>query len=295
MKNEFSNSKLTSSGLCTTTFAGAVYIGIMLAYFTTYGCQLHLGDTTHARWLVPTSLHLIFASIIFIMSWFNYESPRFLVKRGQDELALKNLARVRGLAINDPYVLKELSEIQMQLSEEQESTLGAGWLGYLKEMFLMPSNAYRLYLGLGSQLLSQWSGANSITIYAPTFFSLLGTTGDNEKLFATAIFGLVKFIAAIICAFFLVDVIGRKRALSIGIGLQALSMLYIAIFLTVVGTPVTGEKFTTSQTHAATGAIVMIYFSGFGWAMGWNTIQVSQSRCPLGTTPTNKHQVSHQC
>jgi hypothetical protein len=28
----------------------------------------------------------------------------------------------------------------------------------------MPNNFYRIYLGLGTQLLGQWSGAQSITI-----------------------------------------------------------------------------------------------------------------------------------
>jgi Sugar (and other) transporter len=130
-----------------------------------------------------------------------------------------------------------------------------------------------VYLGIGSQLLGQWSGAQSITIYAPDFFALLGTTGQNEKLFATAIFGVVKFVAAIACALFLVDVIGRKRSLEIGIGLQLVSMLYIASFLTAVPKLEEGAVFTPSQKHASTGAIVMIYLSGFGWAMGWNSIQ----------------------
>lgn len=241
----------------------------MLAYFTTYGAQLNIGDTTASRWLVPTSLHLIFAGIIFCMSFLNNESPRYLVSVGKLELATKNLSIVRGLPESDPYVVREISGIQAQLHEEQEATMGAGWLGYLKEMFLMPNNFYRLYLGFGSQLLSQWSGANSITIYAVQFFSLLGTTGDNEKLFATAIFGVVKFVSAIICAFFLVDYIGRKKSLSIGIGLQAISMLYIALFLTINGTPVAGASVSSSQKSAATAAIVMIYVSGFGWAMGW--------------------------
>jgi hypothetical protein len=110
-------------------------------------------------------------------------------------------------------------------------------------------------------------------IYAPEFFALLGTKGQNEKLFATAIFGVVKFVAAIICALFLVDVIGRKRSLGIGICCQALSMTYIAAFLTAVPQLEEGQKFTSSQQHAATGAIVMIYISGFGWAMGWNSMQ----------------------
>ncbi|KAL3422770.1 MFS quinate transporter [Phlyctema vagabunda] len=260
-------------GLCTCAFSGSVYVGIMLAYFASWGSQLHIPTGTANQWVVPTTIHIMFAGIILILSFFNYESPRYLVKIGQDEKAYANLARVRGLSVDDEHVIKEITEIQQQLQEEQEATLGQGWLGVLKEMFLMPNNFYRIYLGLASQLLSQWSGAQSITIYAPKFFALLGTKGQNEKLFATAIFGVVKFVAAIICALFLVDVIGRKRSLGIGIGLQALSMCYIAAFLTAVPQLSEGEEFTSSQKHASTGAIVMIYLSGFGWAMGWNSMQ----------------------
>jgi len=260
-------------GLCTCAFSGAVYIGIMLAYFASWGSELHIKAGTSNQWVVPTTIHIMFAGIIFLLSFLNYESPRYLVKRGQDDLATANLARVRNLPVDHEVIIKEIADIQHQLYEEQEATLGQGWLGYLKEMFLMPNNFYRIYLGLFSQLLSQWSGAQSITIYAPDFFALLGTKGQNEKLFATAIFGVVKFVAAILCALFLVDVIGRKRSLGIGIGLQAVSMAYIAAFLTAVPQLEDGESFTTSQKHASTGAIVMIYISGFGWAMGWNSMQ----------------------
>lgn len=38
-------------GLCTTTFAGSVYIGIMLAYFASWGSSIHMGDHTPARWV----------------------------------------------------------------------------------------------------------------------------------------------------------------------------------------------------------------------------------------------------
>jgi hypothetical protein len=89
------------------------------------------------------------------------------------------MARIRQLPLDNEYVLKEIGEIQNQLAEEQEATMGQGFRGILREMFLMPNNFYRIYLGLGSQLLSQWSGAQSITIYAPDFFALLGTKGQN--------------------------------------------------------------------------------------------------------------------
>jgi hypothetical protein len=80
-------------------------------------------------------------------------------------------------------------------------------------------------------------------------------------------------VSALICAFFLVDFIGRKRSLSLGIIIQFISMLYVAIYLTVVPTITSGKIQTLSQKRAGTGAIAMIYFSGVGWALGWNSIQ----------------------
>lgn len=102
---------------------------------------------------------------------------------------------------------------------------------------------------------------------------MMGTTGQNEKLFATAIFGVVKFVSSMLCAFFLIDFLGRKRSLATGITLQLVSMLYMAIFLLIDTGVSDGEPQSSSQKHAAMGAIVMVYFSGFGWALGWNSIQ----------------------
>lgn len=260
-------------GLATCVFAGSVYIGIMLAYFASWGSSLHIDKSTQASWLVPTSLHLMFAGIIFVLSFFNKESPRYLVKKNKIESAIHNLSVVRNLPQDNPYLVHEFQEIRRSLEEEQEATTGQGFGGLLREMFLQPNNFYRIYLGLGSQLLSQWSGAQSITIYAPDMFALLGTKGQNEKLFATAIFGVVKFVASIICALFLVDAIGRKRSLSIGIIMQAVSMAFVAAFLTAVPNIDADTEFTPSQKHASTAAIVFIYISGAGWALGWNSIQ----------------------
>ncbi|EGC46741.1 conserved hypothetical protein [Histoplasma capsulatum var. duboisii H88] len=142
-------------------------------------------------------------------------------------------------------------------------------------LFILPSNRYRVMIGLMSQLLSQWSGANSITIYAPGFFALLGTTGQSEKLFATAIFGVVKFVSSLVCALFLVDFLGRKRALGYGITLQFVSMLYVAIYLAVVPSIQSGFIPDGHSKRAGTVAIVSIYVSGVGWALGWNNIQIA--------------------
>jgi len=217
----------------------------------------------------------MFAGLIMILTLFQYESPRYLIKRGQDEKATRVMSHIRNLPMDHEYVVREITAIQAAHQEELEATMGAGPIGILKEMFLIPSNLYRLYLTLMAQILSQWSGAGSITLYAPDLFSLLGITGDEESLLVTAIFGIVKLVAAIICALFLVDVIGRKRSLLIGISLQAISMIYVAGFLTAVPElgVVDDYHLLQSKKGASRGAIAMIYISGFGWALGWNSMQ----------------------
>jgi MFS family permease len=103
----------------------------------------------------------------------------------------------------------------------------------------------------------------------------MGIVGKQEGLLVTAVFGIVKFIAAIICALFLVDVIGRKRALLIGISLQTIAMIYVASFLTKIPQLGVDEDFVLPDADKglSKGAVAMIYVSGFGWALGWNSMQ----------------------
>lgn len=264
----------TVRGLCVCMFSGSVYLGVMLAYFGTWGSALHISAETNMQWVIPNLMHIYFAAVICILSFFATESPRWLVKVGKHEKAAANLSKLRNLESSHWYIQAELLDINDQLNREREATMGTTWLGPIREMFTDRANLYRIQLSIMSQLLGQWSGASSITIYAVEYFEMMGTTGDKEKLFATAIFGVVKFVSALLCAFFLIDFIGRKRSLMSGITLQFISMLYMAVFL--LKNPHLGEDGvnpTASQKSAATGAIVMIYLSGFGWALGWNSIQ----------------------
>lgn len=262
-------------GLCTCFFTGAVYLGILLAYFANYGAQLHITNGSPDQWLVPTSLHIMMSGIIFILSFFQFESPRFLVKEGKIDEAVYSFARLRQQSPDSEYVNREIALIQIGLDHELEASQGVGWFGKVKELLLNRSNLYRVYLSSMVQLLGQWSGAGSITLYAPDLFKLLGITGNSESLLVTGVFGIVKFVAAMICALFLVDVIGRKRALLCGITLQSISMIYVAAFLTAVPQLGTSSDFVLpdSMKGPSRGAVAMIYLSGVGWALGWNSMQ----------------------
>lgn len=88
----------------------------------------------------------MFAGLILILSFFNKESPRFLIKNGDVNGAYENLSRIRTLPQDHECVVREIKEIQEQLAEEEEATMGVGKLGLFKEMFLMPNNFYRIYI-----------------------------------------------------------------------------------------------------------------------------------------------------
>lgn len=262
-------------GLCGCIFAGAVYLGIMLAYFTHYGTALHMDETMRMQWVVPTSLKIVFAGLIMIMSFtFTWESPRWLLKVGKPEKAIKSLSKLRRLPPDHPYIVGEISDINEQIAVEKAAVAENSFFSVVKEFVTKKSNRYRFFLVVAAaQLLGQWSGANAVTIYAPELFAVIGVTGV-EKMKMTAILGLVKFCSAYLCAFFIIDFLGRKTALYMGITLQMICLLYFAIFLTVVPEAADEDYLMTgSQARASKGALSALFLSGCGWTMGFNSIQ----------------------
>lgn len=261
-------------GLCGCIFAGAVYLGIMLLYFANYATALHISNTSRNQWVIPTTLKLMMSGIILILSSFLcYESPRWLIKVGRPDDAIVNLAKIRNLPTDHPYIVGEISDINEQILTEQEAVEGNSVVSVLKEFVLVKANRYRFFVvAAAAQVLGQWSGANAITIYAPELFAVVGVTGV-DKLKMTAILGVVKFVGAYLSAFFIVDIFGRRKTLYAGIIIQFISELYYAIFMTIVPQSADSDNLTGSQANASRGALAAIFISGVGWTMGFNSIQ----------------------
>ena len=152
-------------GFCVCMFSGSVYLGIMLSYFASWGSSIHISSDTSLQWVIPNLMHIYFSSIIFFLSFGAIESPRWLLKVHKKEKAVVNLCKIRNLPADHWYIQSELLDIDNQLEREKEATSGTTWVGPIKELVTIPANQYRLMLSVFSQLLGQWSGANSITIY----------------------------------------------------------------------------------------------------------------------------------
>ena len=86
-------------------------------------------------------------------------------------------------------------------------------------------------------------------------------------------FRVVKFISAYLSAFFLIDVIGRKRALYTGLSLQMTCILYYAIFLTIVPQAAEEGVDLVDRKESCSRCIGCYLLSGTGWTMGFNSVQ----------------------
>ncbi len=235
---------------------------------------------------VPTSLHIIFAGIILVLSFFQYESPRYLVRSNKPDEAVSVLARLRGLPADHPHIQMEMHLIVSSHREESEATLGQGWVGIAKEILVVPKNRYRLFLAVIAQLLACWSGGGVITVYAVNFFALLGVTGQNEQLFATAIFGVVKLAAALICALFLVDIVSRAVSQRAGI--------YSRIMVRCFGSTTNNEKDWT-KTLTSVGYLAPNYLRHLHRRLSHRRPHCHEPEVCVNTDAEERRDGCHRC
>ncbi|PYI07235.1 quinate permease [Aspergillus sclerotiicarbonarius CBS 121057] len=268
-------------GMLVGTYGMSEYLGIMIGYFSIWGASIHIPSSSPRQWVIPQSVQIMWAGLLLLASLFCEESPRFLCRQGRPKAALHSLARLWNLSPLDPGIHIEVSNAQIQLDLERQATSRVRFLGALKELFGTKAHLKRIAFVFVLQCLGEWSGPNSVTTYAPELFGIFGIQGQSQKLFTTAIFGAVKFAFALISALFLIDSLGRRKTLYLGLVIQVIALTYDSVFLTVFSS-VSGDS--PAMKRAAIGAIVMIYFIGIGWALGWNSIQylITAESFPLG-------------
>lgn len=95
----------------------AITVGIMIAYWITFGSNF-IGGTGEGQsdwaWRLPLIIQGIPAVILAIGIWFLPYSPRWLVKQGRYDEALKSLGRLRNADTDDQLIQIEFLEIQAE-------------------------------------------------------------------------------------------------------------------------------------------------------------------------------------
>ena len=189
-------------------------VGGLVGFWINYGV-LNTMPASHEQWIVPFAIQLVPAGIMFFGLFFIRESPRWLLGRGQRELALRNLCWIRNLDSKDIYIIEEVSAMDTAL-DHQTANVGIGFWQPFKALGRDRKVQYRFFLGTALFFWQNASGINAINYYSPVVFKSIGIVGTNTGLFTTGIFGVIKTIFTLLWLFFLIDKMGRRDLLMYG-------------------------------------------------------------------------------
>lgn len=185
----------------------AITAGIFFAYLIDYAFA-----STAQGWRWMFAVGIVPAAVLAIGMFFLPDSPRWLIKHGDREAAAGVLRRLRDEDENE--VNNEVQRIQDRVRKQ------AHWHELLK-----PGLRLALLVGIGLAIAQQVTGINTIIYYAPTFFKQIGVPGKTQTaaILAGAIVAAVNLLATIV-AIWLVDRVGRRALLKVGLAGMAASL-----------------------------------------------------------------------
>jgi len=201
-------------GMLVTVSQLNIVIGFSVAYFANYFVLLFsqsdaawvqaLGLDRHAwRWML--GIEAVPAALWFLFLLLVPESPRWLVMKRRLEDARAVLARLKP----PERIQSDLDEIAASLSDVKEK-----FFERMREVFL-PAMRLPIVIGLIAAIAQQVTGINAIFFYAPTIFEQSGV-GTNAAFAQAALIGVINVVFTII-AMFLIDRLGRKPLLMVGL------------------------------------------------------------------------------
>lgn len=221
--------------------------------------------STRLQYRLVQGVVLIPVGIAFVGSLFLSDTPRWLASRDRGEEALEALAKLRGASSGDATLNAEFEEIHEQLRDKQRILANTSMWTIFKEIASTSSYRKRFLLGATMQTVAQWSGGNGITYYIPEIFRYAGVVGENTSLITSGAYGVVKLVFTMVFTWGLVDVFGRRRCFSVGLFLQCITHIYMAVYMGI---------WKDGQNKAASdAAIASVFIYAVGWSIGLCTVQ----------------------
>ena len=183
----------------------ALTFGILLSYLINYFCA-HIEYT----WRAMLFMGAIPAIVLFLGMIAQSDTPRWYVLKGKFDSARKILRKINPKTNLD----EEIEAIKHTLNQDEKIKLS--------KKIIMP-----FVIGIGIMFVQIATGINAIIYYAPTIFKMLNFSSNQDALFITIFIGLINFLMTFV-AFALVDELGRKPLLYIGLSGMLFSLLVLS-------------------------------------------------------------------
>ena len=203
-----------------------IVIGLSVAFFTNY-LIVHLAssdaiwvDTLKIReynWRWMLGIEFVPALFYFIFLFFVPQSPRWLIMKGKYEEALDVMETIGDEKVAKKIVNEIKESILLDSAPKEKISI--------TELFV-PSMKLVMTIGVGIAILQQIVGINCIFFYAPMIFEQSGI-GTDASFIQAILVGLINVVFTIV-AMALIDKLGRKPLLVIGVSGIALSMFVLA-------------------------------------------------------------------
>jgi sugar porter (SP) family MFS transporter len=229
-----------------------IVVGISAAFFTNYvilklgqsdagWAQALMFDEYNWRWML--GLETLPAVLYFCGLFFVPRSPRWLLIKGQEDEAREVLTR----AVGEAEAGKELDDIHASLAKDA----GKEKVSVL-ELFA-PAMRLVLMIGIVVAIVQQISGINAVFFYAPMIFEQSGI-GTDASFAQAVLVGLINLVFTIV-AIVLIDRIGRKPLLNLGLAGIAVSMFVLAFGFSSATYTMTGEALAKLPAEANVAAV----------------------------------------
>mmetsp|Transcript_7685 Transcript_7685/g.18754 ORF Transcript_7685/g.18754 Transcript_7685/m.18754 type:complete len:606 (+) Transcript_7685:181-1998(+) len=236
-------------------FNGFVVLGQILAAVMD-GAFFYLRD----GWRYMLGFGAVFAVMQFVgMAMLLPESPRFLFKKGEEDLAAKVLTRLRGES-NEDLIRRDLEDIRVSL-EEQASQLS------LVQILQSPGIRHALTLGVGIMALQQFSGINTVMYYSATILKDAGFGSQGDSLCCCAKDAIpiwlslttsVSQFSGILLGQYMADSLGRRPLL-----VSSAACASVALGVLGTGFILGGGALAKAMTMVG----LVGYLIAFGWGL----------------------------
>ncbi|QBN17409.1 sugar porter family MFS transporter [Flavobacterium nackdongense] len=221
-------------GTLVTLYQLAITVGIVASYFanaevlqwaTTGQFESEAMKTIFQTeyWRGMLGLCAVPSLLFFLIIFFIPESPRWQIAKNNSVAALKTLTQLLGTE----EALAQVEITKKSLLKKEKSN----W-----RILFQPGYRTALFIGMSLAILGQFMGVNVIFYYGPIIFKEAGMAAQGSLDFQIVI-GVVNVLSTIL-GMYLIDKIGRKKLVYIGVSGMFLMLVAIGFYFNMnIGNP----------------------------------------------------------